>query len=158
MFVVATFYHFFDFPDFAKRQTELKALLGSLGIKGSLLIAPEGINGTLAGTREAIDRLLAYLKTNIVRGEFGHKESLCDYQPFQRAKVRLKKEIISLGEPIAPKRKTGKYITARDWNALIEDPDVMVLDARNAYEIHLGTFQRAIDPGIRTFKELSAYI
>jgi len=158
MFIIATFYHFFDFPDFAAKRPELSTLLAELNIKGSLLIASEGINGTLAGTREAIDHFLAYLKKDIVHGEFGHKESLCDYQPFKRAKVRLKKEVISLGEPVSPRRKTGQYVDARDWNQLLSDRDVTVIDTRNSYEVHLGTFEGAVDPDIRTFKQLPAFV
>jgi UPF0176 protein len=157
-YVIAAFYHFFDFPDFAGRQKEMAGLMRELGIKGSLLIAPEGINGTLAGTREVIDRFLLFLKQDIVHGEFTHKESQCDYQPFQRAKVRLKKEIIAMGEAVSPKRRTGHYVEPHDWNRLINDPDVVVLDSRNHYEVHLGTFKRAVDPDIRTFKELPAYV
>jgi len=157
-FIVATFYHFFDFPDFADKRTPLLAELEHLGIKGSLLIAAEGINGTLAGTRKAIDAYLSYLKNTIVHGEFEHKESACDRQPFGRAKVRLKKEVISLGEPVNPKRQTGQYVTPREWNVLIADPTTVVIDARNSYEVHLGTFERAIDSKTRNFKQLPAFV
>ncbi len=155
-FIIATFYHFFDFPDFASHRQALKAEMLQLGIKGSLLIAPEGINGTLAGSRQAIDQYFAYLK--IIAGEFEHKESLCDRQPFGRAKVRLKKEVISLGEALPARRVTGKYADSNQWNALLSDPAVTVIDARNSYEVHLGTFERAIDPGTRHFKQLPAFV
>lgn len=171
-FIVATFYHFFDFADFAKAQPSLKAELTRLGLKGSLLVASEGINGTLSGTRTAIDEFLNYLKTEIVHGEFTHKESLSDRQPFARAKVRIKKEIISLG--VNPRRMAGSgmnqhqtpqqvrglahYVDPKDWNALINDPNTTIIDARNSYEVHLGTFDRAIDPGTRTFKQLPAFV
>ncbi len=156
-FIVAAFYHFFDFPDYAAQQKPLLALLKSHEIKGSLLIAAEGINGTLSGTRENIDAVLRHLKTTITKNDFEHKESLCETQPFRRAKVRLKKEVISLGEPVSPAR-TGTYIDAKDWNALIADPEVTVLDSRNSYEVHLGTFARAIDPDIKNFKQLPAFV
>jgi UPF0176 protein len=126
-------------------------------IKGSLLITSEGINGTLAGTREAIDELLHYLKTQVVHGELEHKESVCAYQPFERAKVRLKKETISIGEP-TDVRNVGTYVSPQGWNALIADPDTIVIDTRNNYEVHLGTFQGAVNPGIRTFKQLPDYV
>jgi len=158
MYIIATFYHFFDFPDFAEKKPPLMAELQRLGIKGSLLVASEGINGTLAGTREAINEFLAHLQTDIVRDAFEHKESLWDRQPFQRAKVRLKKEIISLGVSLPPKGGAIHYVEARDWNQLLTDPDVIVIDARNHYEVHLGTFERAIDPNIRTFKQLPAFV
>jgi UPF0176 protein len=156
-FVVASFYHFFDFSKYAEMRQPLKQLLDDENIKGSLLIAAEGINGTLSGSRAAIDRVLTYLKEEVVGGEFEHKESACGKQPFGRAKVRLKKEVISLGEKISPHR-TGKYIDTREWNKLIGDDGVVVLDARNSYEVHLGTFENALDPKTRTFKELPAYV
>ena len=186
MYHIAAFYHFFDFPDFADHKQPLKAELTRLGIKGSLLLAAEGINGTLAGSREAIDLFLAHLKAHIVKGEFEHKESFHDRQPFGRTKVRLKKEVISLGEPVpspvggglgrghsgesklnnaplpaSPLRVEGlrgQYVEPADWNALIADPDTVILDARNSYEVHLGTFQNAIDPATRNFKQLPAFV
>jgi UPF0176 protein len=161
-FVVATFYHFFDFPAFAEARQPILNEMTRLNIKGSLLIAPEGINGTLAGTREAIDAILGYLSREIIKAPLEHKESLCKTQPFARTKVRLKKEIIGLGEPVSPQHvsspKTGHYVEAKDWNDIISDPDTIVLDTRNSYEVHLGTFDRAIDPDIRIFKQLPDYV
>lgn len=159
-FVVAAFYHFFDFADFAAKQKALKGEMQRLDLKGSLLIASEGFNGTVSGTRENIDAFLSYLKTHIAQGAFEHKESLCDRQPFGRAKVRLKKEVISLGVPPTPRHGGvgGTYVDPKDWNALIADPDVTVIDARNTYEVHLGTFERALDPGTRNFKQLPAFV
>lgn len=158
MVTIAAFYHFFDFPNFADTRAPLLAELKRLEIKGSLLIASEGINGTLAGSREAIDTFLAYLKQHIVQGDFTHKESHADRQPFGRAKVRLKKEVISLGESVSPTRRTGRYVEPDQWNALIADPNTVVIDARNSYEVHLGTFDHAIDPGTRNFKQLPAFV
>jgi UPF0176 protein len=155
--VVAALYHFFDFPHFDQMQVVMRTRLEQLGIKGSLLITSEGINGTLAGSRTAIDGMLAYLKNDIVKGDIEHKESYCDFQPFQRTKVRLKKETISIGEP-APLDKRGKYVTAQEWNALIADPDTIVIDTRNNYEVYLGTFDKAINPNIRKFKQLPDYV
>lgn len=161
-FVVATFYHFFDFPDFAGSRQPLLEELRRLNIKGSLLIAPEGLNGTLAGTREAIDEALAYLSARIIKDPLEHKESLCESQPFARCKVRLKKEIIGLGEPVPPQHvdapRTGHYVQACEWNRIISDPETVVLDARNRYETHLGSFEGATDPGIRIFKQLPGYV
>lgn len=156
-FVVATFYHFFDFPEFAESKQSLKELLLQLGIKGSLLIASEGINGTLAGTRDSIDTFLSHLETQVIKGKLEHKESLCDRQPFARTKVRLKKETISLGEKVSP-GKTGEYVDAAAWNALIADPSVLVIDTRNDYEVHLGTFEGAVNPHVRSFKELPEFV
>ena len=154
-YVVVTFYHFFDFSEFAQKQAALKSEMLKLGIKGSLLIASEGINGTLSGTREDIDAYILYLKTHITKSEFEYKESICERQPFGRAKVRLKKETISFGAPI--KSKPGTYVEARDWNALINSPDVVLLDTRNDYEVHVGTFKGALNPNIRNFKELRSF-
>lgn len=184
--VVAAFYHFFDFPHFAEKRADMLAVLKAQNIKGSILIAAEGINGTVAGTRLGIDHLLTYLKSDIVGGAFEHKESFSAAQPFKRAKVRLKKELISLGEPCHPgesrdpsKRRgrlidlfaadvarwipayagmtVGEYVEPENWNTLIADPDTIIVDTRNAYEVHLGTFENAVNPGIRNFKELPAF-
>ena len=157
MFIIAAFYHFFDFNDFSYYKQPLKSEMDRLGIKGSLLIAAEGINGTLSGTRGDIDEFLGYLKRDIIKGELEHKESFNERQPFRRAKVRLKKETISLGEPVDP-ALTATHVDAKEWNELIADPDTIVLDARNSYEVHMGTFEGAIDPDIRTFKQLPEFV
>jgi UPF0176 protein len=154
-FIVAAFYHFFDFADYESRQGELIDLLKEKNIKGSILIAAEGFNGTISGTRENVNAVLTHLDT--LGGAFEHKESLHETQPFKRAKVRLKKETISLGEPCPPE-KVGEYVQAKDWNKLISDPDTIVIDARNTYETHLGTFENAIDPKTRNFRELPSFV
>lgn len=154
-FIVATFYHFFDFADYAAHRQDLLELFKREQICGSLLIAAEGFNGTLAGSRDGIDAVLAELAT--LGGTFEHKESQTDKKPFKRAKVRLKKETISIGEPCPP-NMVGDYVEAKDWNRLIADPETIIIDTRNVYETHLGTFERAIDPNLRTFKQLPAYV
>ena len=155
--VVAAFYHFFDFPHFADTRADLLACMKDNGVHGSILIADEGFNGTVAGTREGIDVVLAYLRDNIARGEFGYKESYAETMPFPRSKVRLKKETISLGVPVNP-HKVGTYVEPKDWDALTSQPDVILLDSRNDYEVHLGTFKGAIDPKTKNFKELPDFI
>ncbi len=157
MYVVAAFYHFFDFPDFEEKRLPLLAFLKERDIKGSILVANEGINGTVAASRQAIDELLAHLRTNIVRGEFEHKESFSEKHPFIRSKVRLKKETISLGVPTNPKNP-GIYLNSKEWNELLSDPETIVLDSRNSYETHLGTFKNAIIPNIANFKQLPDFI
>jgi UPF0176 protein len=152
-FVIAAFYYFFDFPDFESRQAELLERMKALDIKGSLLITREGINSTLSGTRAAVDAFLNYLQTDIVGGPFQWKESYAEFQPFGKARVRLKKETISLGEPVSMKR-FGTYVEPADWNALISHDDVVIIDTRNDYEVNLGTFKGAIDPLIPNFKHL----
>ncbi len=136
---------------------ELLAMLKANGITGSLLLASEGFNGTIAGSREGIDAALNYLKTNVTNGDFDHKESTCEKPPFPRTKVRLKKETISIGEPCPPEL-VGEYISPQDWNEFISRPDTIVIDTRNTYETHLGTFKGAIDPQIQNFKELPKYV
>lgn len=157
MFTVVTFYHFFDFADFTEQKKPLLDLLKKHNIKGSILIAAEGFNGTISGAREDLDAVLAYLRKEIAHSDFDTKESAAHTQPFGRAKVRLKKETISIGEPVS-REHVGEYVDAKDWNALIADPETIVLDTRNTYEMHLGTFKNAIDPGIRTFKQLPDFV
>lgn len=156
-FVIVTFYHFFDFPDFEEKRLPLLNFLKERDIKGSILVASEGINGTVGGSRVAIDEMLAYLANEIVGGKFEHKESFSEKPPFIRTKVRLKKEIISLGRPNNP-FKTGVHLNSQEWNELISDPETIILDSRNSYETHLGTFKGAIIPNTRNFKQLPDFV
>lgn len=155
--VVIALYHFFDFPHFANQREETKRFFVGQGIKGTLLLTPEGINGTLAGSREAVNALINYIKNHIIQEDFEYKESLCEVMPFKRTKVKLKKETISIGES-APLAKRGHYLDYKEWNELISEEDTIILDTRNAYEVEIGTFEGAIDPGIRTFKQLPAFV
>ena len=155
-FVIAAFYHFFDFPDFEAMQAPLLERLQAAGIKGSLLITREGVNSTIAGTREAIDGFLEYLQRDVAKSSIRWKESYAAFQPFGKARVRLKKETIGLGEPVSMMR-FGHYVAPKDWNALIARDDVVIIDTRNDYEVNLGTFEGAIDPGIPNFKHLPAW-
>ncbi len=157
MMIIAAFYHFFDFPDYERKKQQLKDEMVARGIKGSILIAPEGINGTIGGTREKLDDYLLYLERDIIGAPLPYKESTCAILPFGRTKVRLKKETISLGEDV-DLSQVGEYVDPKDWNALINDPNTIVLDTRNDYETHLGTFARAIDPNIPTFKQLPEFV
>lgn len=152
-FVIAAFYHFFDFPHFEEMQAPLLQRLKDLGIKGSLLITAEGVNSTMSGTREAIDSFLNYLQEELIGVKISWKESYAAFQPFGKARVRLKKETIGLGEPVSMK-KFGTYVEPKDWNALIRGNDVVIIDTRNDYEVNLGTFAGAIDPNIPNFKHL----
>jgi len=129
------------------------------GIKGTLLLAPEGINGTVAGRRPAIDALITWLKNDARFRDLSYKESTCDVMPFARTKVKLKTEIVTMGvEDIDPNRVIGTYVEPRDWNTLIRDPNVVVVDTRNDYEIKVGTFNNAINPIISTFREFPAFV
>ncbi len=124
------------------------------GVKGSLLLAPEGINGTIAGTRAGIDAALAAIRALPGCAGLEWKESPADSMPFGRMKVKLKREIVTMGQPdVDPLARVGNYVTAADWNALIGDPETVVIDTRNDYEVAIGTFRGAVDPGTRAFGE-----
>jgi len=155
--IVAALYQFTSLPDFRELQPRLKALCTREKIKGTILLAEEGINGTVAGSREAIDTLKSFLETRFNALEY--KESWADKMPFHRMKVRLKKEIVTLGAPgINPCEKVGTYIEPQDWNDLISDPEVLVLDTRNDYEVNIGTFRGALDPKTRSFTEFPEFV
>jgi UPF0176 protein len=157
--VVAALYKFVTLEDYrALRQPLLEHCLAAQ-IKGSLLLAHEGINGTVAGSRAAIDALLAYLKSDPRLTDLDHKESLDAAQPFLRMKVKLKKEIVTLGvDGIDPNRQVGHYVEPKDWNEIISDPEVLVLDTRNDYEVAIGTFQRALNPNTQSFREFPQFV
>src|SRR5450756_2207077 len=149
--VVAAVYKFEKLSDCAALREPLLARCDALGITGTLLLAEEGINGTIAGTRSGIDQILAYLRSDPRLADLEHKESAADQPPFYRMKVKLKKEIVTMGVPgIDPTELVGQYVKPEDWNALISDPDVLLIDTRNAYEVDVGTFQGALDPRITT--------
>lgn len=158
-FVVAALYRFVSLDDFrALREPLLNECL-SASVKGTLLLAQEGINGTIAGSREGIDHVIAYLKSDPRLALLEHKESFEDKQPFYRMKVKLKKEIVTMGvEGIDPNNVVGTYVKPQDWNTLIDDPEVVLIDTRNDYEVAIGTFKGAIDPKTETFREFPEYI
>jgi len=158
-YVVAALYRFARLPQFEALREPLLDQCVSLGIRGTLLLASEGVNGTVAGTREGIDLLLAYLKAIPELAQLDHKESFCDELPFYRMKVKLKKEIVTMGvEGIDPQVTVGRYVEPKDWNALITDPDVLLVDTRNDYEVEIGTFKGALDPNTTTFREFPEYV
>ncbi|GLR88826.1 rhodanese-related sulfurtransferase [Bradyrhizobium iriomotense] len=159
---VAAFYQFAPLADYRELREPLRALCASLGIKGSVLLAQEGINGTVAGTAEAIDAFAHELAHGEMFGgrldNLELKFSTSEAMPFGRLKVRLKKEIVTLGDAAAdPTRQVGTYVDAAQWNALIAEPDTLVLDTRNAFEVAMGTFEGAVDPGIRSFGEFKEF-
>jgi len=128
-------------------------------IKGTLLLAKEGLNGTVAGTRDAIDAMLAQLKSDPRLADLDYKESEDETNPFYRTKVRLKKEIVTLGvEGIDPLKTVGTYVEPKDWNTLIRDPETVLVDTRNDYEIGIGTFKNAINPETESFREFPQYV
>lgn len=157
--VVAALYKFVALEDFHALRVPLLEKMIELQVKGTLLLAHEGINGTIASSREGIDGLLAWLKQDPRFADLEHKESLSDTPPFNRTKVKLKKEIVTLGvENIDPNSMVGHYVEPKDWNALISDPDVILIDTRNSYEYELGTFKGAIDPKTESFRQFPEYI
>ncbi len=156
---VAAFYHFSPLPDFAERRGGLKLLGLSLGLKGTILLAPEGINGTIAGPPNAIQLMLDKLRTMPGFSRLTEKNSTASGMPFQRFKVRLKKEIVTMGvTDLDPSRNTGRLVEPGDWNALISDPETLVIDTRNHFEVSYGTFANAIDPGTKSFGEFPAFV
>lgn len=159
MYMIAAFYRFTPIADTAALQSTLKASLTPLGLRGTLLIAPEGINGTLAGTQGAMEALLTLLHTQVGLPGDEVKFSEASAMPFHKLKIRQKREIITFGHPEAdPATLSGEYVAPSDWNALIADPEVLVLDTRNRYETRLGSFADAVDPGLDQFAEFAAYV
>lgn len=157
--VIAALYHFAPLPDFRELRDPLLARCRELDIRGTLLLAEEGINGTLSGSRSAIDAFLAGLRADARLAALEHKESFSTHHPFRRLKVKLKKEIVTLGVPgVDPNRLVGTYVEPEDWNALISDPEVVVIDTRNDYEVAIGTFRDAVDPATRSFREFPQFV
>jgi UPF0176 protein len=157
--VVAALYKFVTLEDFHElREPLLDACIAS-GARGTILLAHEGINGTIAGTREAIDQVLAYLRSDPRLADLEHKESFDDHLPFYRMKVKLKREIVTMGiEGIDPNSRVGTYVAPGDWNDLVNDPEVLLIDTRNDYEYGIGTFRGAIDPHTQSFRDFPAYV
>lgn len=155
---VAAFYKFFRFPDYRERQKALAATFCGLGVKGSVLLAEEGVNGTIAGTAEAIDGALAALRALPGAETLEAKFAEAGTMPFRRLKVRLKREIVTMGVPgTDPNALAGTYVNPQDWNALLADPDTVLIDTRNDYEVAIGTFEGAIDPQTESFREFPAW-
>ncbi|OYX25007.1 MAG: hypothetical protein B7Z10_07720 [Rhodobacterales bacterium 32-66-7] len=152
--IIAAFYRFARFPDPAALQPGLQAVCGTAGVKGSILLAPEGINGTIAGSRAGIDAVLAAIRALPGCEDLEWKESEAEAMPFGRMKVKLKREIVTMGQPdVDPLARVGNYVRPEAWNALIADPDTVVIDTRNDYEVAIGTFAGAVDPNTRAFGE-----
>jgi UPF0176 protein len=157
--VVAALYRFAKFSDFESFREPLHQLMLKQGVRGTLLLAAEGINGTIAGSREGIDTIVSWLQNDERFTALEAKESYVQENPFYRTKVKLKKEIVTMGvEDIDPNDIVGTYIDASDWNKLISDPDVLLLDTRNKYEVEIGTFENAVNPQIDSFREFPDYV
>ena len=157
--VVAALYKFVTLEDYIAMREPLLDCCVTAGVKGTLLLAEEGINGTIAGTREGIDAVLAYLRNDARLADLEHKESFDDHMPFHRMKVKLKKEIVTMGvDGIDPNQTVGTYVKPEDWNALIDDPEVLLIDTRNDYEYGIGSFRGAVDPHTTTFREFPGWV
>ena len=163
MLKVAALYQFAPLPDFRELREPLRALCAALSVKGTVLLAEEGINGTVAGMPDAISALIAELQTGPLFGgrldNLELKFSRASKTPFARLKVRLKKEIVTLGDPAAdPTRAVGVYVEPKDWNDLIAAPDTLLIDTRNAFEVAMGTFEGAVDPQLARFGEFKDFV
>ena len=163
IYKVCAFYQFAALPDFRELREPLRAFCAALSLRGSVLLAQEGINGTIAGSPDAIDAFAHELAHGATfGGRLNNLELKCSTaqaMPFGRLKVRLKKEIVTLGDAGAdPTRQVGTYVDAREWNALISTPDTLVLDTRNAFEVAMGTFEGAVDPDIKSFGQFKDFV
>jgi len=158
MFTVAALYHFTPFEDPASLKAPLAKTCCGHGVTGTLLLAAEGINGTIAGSRAGIDAVLAHIRGLPGCDDLEWKESTAQDQPFARMKVRLKREIVTMGQPdIDPRAAVGRYVAPGDWNTLISSPDVAVIDTRNDYEVAIGTFEGAVNPETASFRDFPAW-
>jgi UPF0176 protein len=162
-FKVAAFYQFVALPDFRELREPLRGFCAGLGLKGSVLLAAEGINGTLAGSGHSIATLVEELQRGTLFGgrlddlelRYSHAEAM----PFGRMKVRLKKEIVTLGDKaVDPTKQVGIYVEPSNWNALITSPDTLVIDTRNTFEVAMGTFEGAVDPRIASFGQFRDFV
>ncbi|MGH8120432.1 MAG: rhodanese-related sulfurtransferase [Gammaproteobacteria bacterium] len=157
--VVAAFYKFVRLPDYREWRGPLLEICKKNHIRGTLLLAEEGINGTIAGTRTELDAVLHYLRRDARLADLGHKESFVAAMPFYRMKVKLKKEIVTMGVPtVDPGRRVGVRVGPDQWHALLSDPEVLVIDTRNQYEYDIGTFHNAVSPNTRTFREFPQFV
>jgi len=158
-YVIAALYKFARLDDYEQMRQPLLKMMMNHDVKGTLLLASEGINGTISGTRENIDALLAYLKSDERLANLQHKESYTDEHAFYRTKVKLKKEIVALGiEGVDPVNQAGTYLHPKEWNELLSDPEVVLIDTRNDYEVKIGSFERAVNPDIKSFRELPGWV
>ncbi len=156
---VSAFYKFVKLPHFPSLRVPLLSAAESHGIRGTILLAAEGINGTIAGTPEGLSAMMGVIRSLPEFADLESKESRAEDMPFQRMKVRLKKEIVTMGVPgIDPSEAVGTYVAPADWNALISDPEVLVVDTRNGFEVRAGTFRNAVDPGMKSFGEFPAFV
>ncbi|MBO6575040.1 MAG: rhodanese-related sulfurtransferase [Rhodothermales bacterium] len=157
--VISALYRFARLDGLAELKSRIQGAMEEHGVKGTILLAEEGINGTIAGTRTGVDAVLGVIRADPRLAAVEHKESYAEEIPFRRARVRLKKEIVTLGVPgVDPTLCVGRYVDAAQWNALISDPEVLLIDTRNRYEVQMGTFEGAVDPDTTSFREFPDYV
>lgn len=157
--VVSALYKFVSLPDYRELREPLLDVCLAAQARGTILLAQEGINGTIAGSREGIDTVLNYLRSDPRLVDLEHKESYDDHIPFHRMKVKLKREIVTMGVPgIDPNQRVGTYVAPADWNRLLADPEVVLIDTRNDYEVSIGTFKGALNPATENFREFPQYV
>ncbi|MEL6616642.1 MAG: rhodanese-related sulfurtransferase [Bacteroidota bacterium] len=159
MYIVAAFYRFASLPDFADLREPLAEVAGEHDVRGTILLAAEGVNGTIAGPASGVEAVLAHVRSDPRLADLEHKISYAETQPFRKLKVRLKKEIVTMGVPdLDPNETVGTYVPPEAWNALISRDDVVLIDARNDYEVAIGSFEGAIDPETAAFRELPDWL
>lgn len=158
-YVVCALYRFVPLPQYKEIQPSLQAKMIENQVKGTLLLAEEGVNGTISGSRSGINSLLSWMRTIPEFAEIETKEAITNNLPFKRSKVKLKKEIVTMGvKGIDPNQSVGTYVTPQQWNELISDPDVLLVDTRNQYEVAVGAFTHATNPKTTTFREFPQYV
>ena len=158
-YVVYALYKFVTLKDYEALREPLKKLMIKLDVRGTILLAEEGINGTISGERDNMDVIIAWLRKDERLADIEYKESVHSKQPFHRTKVKLKKEIVTMGmDGIDPNKVVGTYVEAKDWNDIISDPEMVLIDTRNDYEYEIGTFKNAINPNTETFREFPDYV
>ena len=158
-FLTAALYKFVELPDYQQMQAPLLARCEANGVKGTLLLASEGINGTSAGPEAGVHAVLGWLRSDPRLSGLEHKEAWAEKIPFYRMKVRLKREIVTMGVPeVHPATMAGRYVKPADWNDLLSDPDVVLVDTRNDYEVSIGTFEGAVNPATTSFSELPGWV
>lgn len=156
--MVATFYLFTGIEKPQALQLPWKTFMQAHDVRGTILVTPEGLNATIAGPSQGVHAVLAMIRSDKRFAALTHKESFCDENPFKKAKVRLKPETIPMGVTVDPNQTVGDYVDATAWNALITDPDTVIIDTRNDYEVQLGKFKNALNPQTETFRELPAWL
>lgn len=156
--VISAFYKFVAIADLETMQSAVQATCDQQGMRGSILVAPEGVNGTIAGSRSSTNEFFTWFRSDERLTDLEVKESFADEMPFLRMKVRLKKEIVTFRQAVDPTAKVGTYVDAHDWNDIVEQPDVLLIDTRNQEEVALGTFRNAVDPGTESFTEFADFV